>query len=227
MYRGPPGPEPAGGSSSGSVRWNRELPPPEAHPGLNLPAPPPSPHCAHYAPHWAKHRQTHVKSSPNCNTGLCVAELDDRRFQEWTGDAVARLTSLNWSLAEWKWARATHHALLSNNLLRKTTHVDAFPTGMRAKRDWEDHMASLDFDTRRSSAIQVTRRLIRDWFTEDELALPGFQIDVDVQMTSNNRSSNHSSNTGSSNYSSNTGASNYSSNSNNYSSSNNYYPRRR
>ena len=77
---------------------------PGDHPGIVHAAPPSSSHCAHYSPHYNRHRQSHVKSPdhPNCFAGNCNSELDDLRFQEWANEASANLPTLNWSLPVWK-----------------------------------------------------------------------------------------------------------------------------
>ena len=156
---------------------------PGDHPGLVRAAPPSSSHCAHYSPHYNRHRQSHVKSPdhPNCFAGNCNSELDDLRFQEWANEASANLPTLNWSLPEWKWIKLVQQGLWVNCDLRQLYHVDVFPTGMHAIRDWEQMVSTTHLNTRKYRAIQVSRRLIRDWFTEAELSQYGFRIKVEIR----------------------------------------------
>ena len=156
---------------------------PGDHPGLVRAAPPSLSHCAHYSPHYNRHRQSHVKSPdhPNCFAGNCNSELDDLRFQEWANEASANLPTLNWSLPEWKWIKLVQQGLWVNCDLRQLYHVDVFPTGMHAICDWEHMVSTTHLNTRKYRAIQVSWRLIRDWFTEAELSQYGFRIEVEIR----------------------------------------------
>ena len=118
---------------------------------------------------------------PNCFAGNCNSELDDLRFQEWANEASANLPTLNWSLPEWKWIKLVQQGLWVNCDFRQLYHVDVFLTGMHAIRDWEQMVSTTHLNTRKYRAIQVSWRLIRDWFTEAELSQYGFRIKVEIR----------------------------------------------